>query len=362
MQEVIGSSPIGSTIPMLKHSFYNDYSEGAHPAILALLGQNNQVQEKGYGLDSCTLKASELIQKAIGNPEADLHLVSNGTQANLIALASMLKPYESVISAQTGHINVHETGAVEATGHKINLVGSSDGKLTVEGIDQIVKSHSHEQMVKPKVVYISQPTELGTIYKKAELQGISDYCRQNDLYLYLDGARLGSALMSRESDLNLQEITQMVDMFYIGGTKNGALLGEAMVIVNPVLKENFRFHLKQRGALLAKGRTLALQFVALFTDNLYFELATHANEQAEKITKTMCDLGLKFLTESSTNQIFPILPNAWIEELQKSYGFYFWSKVDSDHSAIRLVTSWATQDQHVEMFLEELKKIIGQRI
>lgn len=344
---------------MLKYSFCNDYSEGAHHSILELLLKTNSTQEGGYGDDSYTIAAKNAIRQNLGNSDVDIHFVSGGTQANLIALVSMLKPYESVISAETGHINIHETGAIEATGHKINAIPSADGKLTVEGIESVVKLHTDEHMVKPKVVFISNSTELGTVYSKTELKNISDYCRKNRLFLYLDGARLGSALMSRGVDLDLQDITDLVDMFYIGGTKNGALFGEAIVIVNPILKEHFRFHLKQRGALLAKGRVTGVQFLALFTDGLYFSLAAHANAQAVKLAKGIEEIGHRFLTEPATNQIFPILPNRIIGKLTPMYGFYIWKKIDEHHSAIRLVSSWATSNDSVELFLNDLKTLSG---
>ncbi|MEK7672398.1 MAG: low specificity L-threonine aldolase [Patescibacteria group bacterium] len=339
---------------MYKYSFFNDYSEGAHPKVLELLTKTNFDQESGYGEDDLTSKAAKLIKKIIKNEKAEVHFVSAGTQANLIVLASILKPYESVIAAKTGHINVHEAGAVEATGHKINLVESSDAKVTVERLQEVLSGHGDEHMVKPRVVYISNSTELGTVYYKKELKAISDFCRKNGLYLFMDGARLGSALCSEGADLTLADIAKLVDAFYIGGTKNGALLGEAIVLVNPELQKNFRFHLKQRGALLAKGRILGAQFLALFQDNLYFELATHANKMAAKLTKAIKKAGYKFLTESKTNQIFPILPNKLIAKLQKDYGFYIWKKVDANNSAIRLVTSWATKEEKVDEFIKEL--------
>lgn len=344
---------------MYKYSFFNDYSEGAHPSILELLSTTNLEQEEGYGNDSLSLKATELIKQAIESPDSAVHFVSGGTQANLIDLASLLKPYESVIAPVTGHINVHEAGAIEATGHRINAISTPDGKLTVEGIQAVISSHEDEHMVKPKVVFISNSTEVGTIYKKAELESISQFCRQNNLYLYLDGARLGSGICSKESDLALTDITKLVDIFYIGGTKNGALLGEAIVITNKDLQVNFRYHLKQRGALLAKGRVLGVQFIGLFTNNLYFDLAKHANVMAEKLTIGIKDLGFNFLTNSTTNQIFPIFPNSLIEELKKQYGFYIWSKSDDDNSSIRLVTSWATKEEKVDEFISDLKTLTG---
>lgn len=342
---------------MYKYLFFNDYSEGAHPSILQLLNEKNDEQETGYGDDRFCLQAKDLLKTALKNSDVDIHFVSGGTQANLIVLAALLLPYESVISAGSGHINMHEAGAIEATGHKINVVDSKDGKLHVDDVRKIIEAHQDEHMVKPKVVFISNATEVGTIYKKSELQELYKYCKENDLYLYLDGSRLGSALTSEESDVTLADLCNLVDVFYIGGTKNGALLGEAIVINNPELKPNFKYHLKQRGALMAKGRVLGIQFTALFNDDLYFKLAHHANLMAAKMKKGLQDAGFEFLTDSTTNQIFPILENKIIDELQKMYGFYFWSKVDKNRSAIRLVTSWATKEEKVEEFLTDLKNL-----
>lgn len=342
---------------MIKYFFYNDYSEGAHPSILEKLSSTNLEQQIGYGGDEYAEKAKAAMQNHLKNTDADIHFISGGTQTNLIALGSMLRPYESVIAAETGHISVHEAGAIEATGHKINTVKTVDGKLSAESINAVVRAHTDEHMVKPKAVFISNATELGTVYKKAELKEVADYCHKNNLYLYLDGARLGAALTSGDSDLNLHDLCEYADLFYIGGTKNGALLGEALVIVNQDLKENFRYHLKQKGALLAKGRILALQFLALFTDNLFFELAKHGNRMAEQLAKGIKDMGYGFLVPSSTNQIFPIFPDAIIKELQKDYGFYVWQKKEQGVSAIRLVTSWATREESVSGFLEDLKKL-----
>ena len=342
---------------MYKHCFFDDYSEGAHPRVLELLATSNLAQESGYGEDSLSRRGVELLRTAIGNPDADIHFVSGGTQANLIALASILRPYESVIAAGTAHIHVHETGAVEATGHKINLVAGHDGKLLPEHVRDVVAQHADEHMVAPRVVFISQSTEAGTLYRKAELEALSRTCRELGLYLYLDGARLGCALASDTSDLTLPELATLVDMFYLGGTKNGALLGEAIVIVNPALREKFRYHLKQRGALLAKGRVIGAQFVALFEDGLYFQLARHANVMAARLAAGLRALDVAFLTEPVTNQVFPILGDARIATLRQRYGCHVWSRVDAGHSVIRLVTSWATQAQHVDMFIDDLRTL-----
>ena len=340
-----------------KYSFFDDYSEGAHPQILEALNRTNLYQDIGYGNDSFCQEAILILKEKIGNPDADIHFTSGGTQANLIALAAMLRPYESVIAPISGHIAIHEAGAIEATGHKINTIQTTNGKLSPDDIQSVVDTHTDEHMVKPRAVFISQATEVATIYKKDELIAISEVCRKNNLYLYLDGARLGSALTSSEADVTLTELSKLVDMFYIGGTKNGALLGEAIIINNPKLKENFRYYLKQKGALLAKGRVLGIQFVELFKGDLYFDLAKHENTMANKLSQGIKKQGYKFLSESSTNQIFPIFPNAIIEKLKSSYGFYVWSKIDNDNSAIRLVTSWATKESAVDEFLAELSKV-----
>ncbi len=310
----------------LKYSFFNDYSEGAHPQLLRLLAECNLSQQTGYGEDEYCLHAAELIRQQAASPQAGVHFLSGGTQANLIALAAMLKPYQAVIAAASAHINVHEAGAVEATGHKIVFSESADGKLTPAQIEALDALHGDEHMVRPKVVFLSNSTEVGTIYRKGELQAIAEVCRRRGLYLYLDGARLGSALTSDECDLSLAELAGLVDAFYIGGTKNGALFGEAMVIVNPALQPDFRYYLKQHGALLAKGRALGVQFVGLFENGLYFELARHANRLAGKLAEGIRSQGFDFLSQSSTNQIFPILPNGLIERMQRDYGFYVWAQ------------------------------------
>ncbi|MFS8130874.1 MAG: threonine aldolase family protein [Candidatus Dojkabacteria bacterium] len=343
---------------MKKYSFYNDYSEGAHQSILDMLSQTNLVQEPGYGLDSISLEAIDLIKKAVV-ANVDVHFISGGTQANLTVIASILKPYEGVIAAKTGHIAVHEAGAIESTGHKIIDVESKDGKLTPALIQVGLNESQDEHTVKAKLVFISNATELGTIYNEQELKEISEFCKEHDLYLYMDGARLASGLTSSASDLDLPKVAKYVDLFYIGGTKNGALIGEAIVIVNDELKKEFRYHLKQRGALLAKGKLLGVQFKALFTNNLYFEIAKHANVMAEKLTNGMTQLNIKFLAESTTNQIFPIFTNEQIKKLEEMYGFYVWAKVDENSSAIRLVTSWATEENFVGDFLADVKLILS---
>ena len=337
------------------YRFKDDYSEGCHPNILEALAKANLVQTEGYGDDIYTQKAIEIIRKKIENPNAFIHFVSGGTQANLIVIGSMLKPYESVISAKTGHINIHEAGAVENTGHKINEIVTSNGKITPQQIKEVLDMHTDEHMVKPRLVFISNSTEIGTIYTKSELEEISNFCKSNDLYLYMDGARIGSALTSVDNDLTLADIARLTDIFYIGGTKNGALAAEAIVINNPEFNTNFRFYLKQKGALLAKGRLAGIQFGELFKDDLFFDLALYANKMADKLRKGIMQNGFSFLTQSSTNQIFPIFPNKLIEKLNKKYNFYVWTSIDDTHSAARLVTSWATKQEAVDDFIKDIQ-------
>ncbi len=341
---------------MPKYRFNNDYSEGAHPRILELMAQTNLNQEEGYGNDSLSQQAERLLKAAIGNPQAAVHIVSSGTQANLIVLASILKPYESVIAAATGHIFVHEAGAIEATGHKVNVVNTPDGKLTADLIRQVVAQHTDEHMVKPRAVYISNSTELGTAYTRGDLESLARVCREKNLILFLDGARLGAALVSAASDLTLPELARLVDVFYIGGTKNGALLGEAIVINQPALQADFRFHIKQRGGLLAKGSLMGAQFVALFSDDLYFELARHANAMAQTLAAGLKSQGYRFLADPATNMIFPILPNALVGFLEDRYDFHVWCPLDEGHTAIRLVTSWATPAAKINEFLDAARE------
>lgn len=341
---------------MIIHSFTNDYSEGCHPSILEALNKSNLFQQTGYGDDIYTLNAVEAIKSKIGDDSVDVHLISGGTLTNLLVLASILKPFESVIAAHTGHISTHETGAIEATGHKIEEVISPDGKLTCELIKPVLNKFPEYHTVKPRVVYISNSTEIGTVYTKQELTTLSNFCKENNLILFMDGARLPSALMAASNDLMLSDVARLTDVFYIGGTKSGALLGEAVVITNDTLKKDFKYHQKQRGAMMAKGRVLGIQFEQLFKDDLIFELANHANNLAAKITDAVKELGYFFLTESDSNQIFPILPNNVIDKLILKYGFYVWEPVDADNSAIRMVTSWATPEEKVDMFINDLKE------
>jgi threonine aldolase len=337
----------------MKFSFKNDYSEGCHPQILESLLRNNLDQQAGYGEDDYSKKAKDLIKAKIENDEAEVYFVSGGTQANLIVISSILRPYQCVISASTGHILNNETGAIEATGHKILSIKKEDGKLCPEDIIPVLESHQNiPHQVMPKLVYISNSTELGTIYTKKELEDLSAFCKKNNLYLFMDGARLGHALTSEINDLELKDIAKLTDVFYLGGTKNGALLGEVIIITENDLRPDFAFNIKQKGALLAKGRLLGIQFLELMKDDLYFDLAKNANQQAMKIKNALSERGVGFLSDTSTNQIFPILDNQIIEVLSEKFEFYIWKKVDENSSAIRLITSWNTQNEPVEEFIK----------
>ena len=337
----------------MKFSFKNDYSEGCHPQILESLLRNNLNQQAGYGEDDYSKKAKDLIKAKIENQDAEVYFVSGGTQANLIVISSILRPYQCVISASTGHILNNETGAIEATGHKILSIEKEDGKLFPEDIIPVLESHQNiPHQVMPKLVYISNSTELGTIYTKKELENLSKFCKENNLYLFMDGARLGHALTSETNDLELKDIAELTDIFYLGGTKNGALLGEVIIITGNDLRPNFAFNIKQKGALLAKGRLLGIQFLELMKDDLYFDLARNANQQAMKIKKALSERGVQFLSDTSTNQIFPILNNKIIEVLSEKFEFYIWKKIDENLSAIRLITSWNTQNEPVEEFIK----------
>lgn len=342
----------------MKFSFKNDYSEGCHPKILEALSQYNLDQQNGYGLDIYSENAAKIIREKSGSPNSKVHFVSGGTQANLIIISSILKPHESVISANTGHIFTNESGAIEATGHKVHGVETIDGKLRPEDIQKILDVHTNvPHQVKQRLVYISNSTEIGTIYTKKELKNLSNFCKEKNLYLFMDGARLGHALTAESNDLTWEEIAKLTDVYYLGGTKNGALIGEAIVINNEKLQDEFGFHLKQKGAMLAKGRLLGMQFQELLKNDLYWELARHANLQAKKIKNAFVEIGAEFLAETDTNQIFPILENYKIEKLSEKFDFYVWRKVNKEKSAIRIITSWATYNAVVENFCDEILKL-----
>ena len=342
--------------------FHNDYSEGCHERILGRLQQNNAVQMAGYGMDTICAGAADKICKLCGRQDLQVHFLVGGTQTNLTVIAAALRPHQGVIAAESGHIHVHETGAVEATGHKVITVPSSDGKLTARQVADLVAAHrndeSAEHTVQPKMVYISNPTELGTIYSKSELAALSSACRENGLYLFLDGARLGYGLTAEGNDLTMEDIAAMCDVFYIGGTKVGALFGEAVVISHPALGEDFRYLIKQRGGMLAKGWLLGLQFDTLLEDDLYFRIAAHANRVADRIRKTLHELHIPLLVETVTNQIFPILPDKVLAELSTEFTFTEQVRIDAEHRAVRFCTSWATRQEDVDSLCDTLKKLL----
>lgn len=340
--------------------FRNDYSEGAHPKVLQALVETNLVSTPGYGCDEYCACARELLRERFACPNADVHFLVGGTQTNLTAAAAFLRPWEAVIAADTGHIAVHETGAIEATGHKVYVVPGVDGKLAPDAIRTAVRDHqtgTEEHMVLPRMVYVSDSTELGTIYTRAELQALSDTCRELGLYLYLDGARMAMALTAQGNDLVPEDFAQLCDAFYLGGTKNALLFGEALVIVNNALKPYFRNVMKQHGGMLAKGRLLGVQFAAILQDDLWLQTARHANELAQRLAAALTAMGVPLYAASPTNQVFPIFTNAQVEALRQDFSFEFIARVDENHSAIRFVTSWATRPEDVETLLEAVRSL-----
>ena len=336
-------------------SFKNDYSEGALPEIMETLVKTNLESTVGYGLDEYCTSAAEKIKKRIGRPDAQVHFLVGGTQANQTCISAFLRTHEAVIGVKTAHINVHETGAIETTGHKVVAVEGKDGKVTPNDIRAAVGYHSDEHMVKPKMVYVSDSTEIGTIYYKKELEEISACCKELGLYLYLDGARLGSALTAEGNDLTIEDIATLTDAFYIGGTKNGALFGEAVVLLNSELQREFRYVIKQHGGMLAKGRLLGIQFDCLFTDDLFFKAGAYANRMAMQLKKGLADCGVEFMADSVTNQQFPIFTNEEIALLGKEFLFEYNDKIDENRTAIRFCTSWATKEEAIERLIAAVK-------
>lgn len=341
--------------------FECDYAEGAHPKILEKMIATNMEQTLGYSEDEYCNQARTLIKNMCNAPHSDVHFLVGGTQTNTTVISSILRPHQGVICAESGHINIHETGAIEARGHKVLPLPSSDGKISAQQIENYCRNHwedvTHEHIVQPGMVYISFPTENGTIYSKSELQNIHNTCKKYELPLFVDGARLGYGLTAHNNDLTLEDFVMLTDVFYIGGTKVGALLGEAVVINNSALKKDFRYLIKQQGGLLAKGRIIGIQFCTLFTENLYFEIAEKANKLAMQIHNAFAKKGIEFLYDSSTNQQFPILSNHEIEILEKKYLFGFWKRIDQEYAAVRFCTSWATQSEHICQLAEDIEKL-----
>ena len=331
----------------------NDYSLGAHPDVLTALNETNMVLTDGYCEDNYCYGAADTIRELIDCPNADVHFLPGGTLMNLSALAAFLqRPHWSVISADTGHICVHETGAIEATGHKINHVKTSEGKLSPQDIEDVMIFHEDEHYVLPKMIYISDSTETGLVYTKAELQALRDKCDEYGLYIYIDGARMAMALSSDANDLSFKDFARYADAFYIGGTKCGAMFGEALVVINDDFKEDMRFLIKQRGALMAKGRLMGVQFEALFRDNLYLTLGAHADSMAKKLADGIKAKGYEFVIEPQTNMVFVSFPKPMVAELSKKVMFETWPVVTETHQAIRLVTSWGTKEEEIDEFLK----------
>lgn len=343
--------------------FNSDYIHGAHPAILERLCETNMEETPGYGEDNYCERARALIRKACQNEEAQVHFLVGGTQTNTTVIAAALRPHQGVLAAESGHVAVHETGAIEAVNHKVITLLSSDGKINASQIDTYVEGHvndeSFEHMVQPKMVYLSHPTELGTLYTRKELEEIAQVCKKWDLYLYLDGARLGYGLGVQNSDVTLPLLAELCDVFYIGGTKVGALFGEAVVLTNPQLMKDFRYIIKQNGGMLAKGRLLGLQFLRMFEDDLYLQMGRHGIQMADLLRDGLKECGLTFLIDSPTNQIFPVLKDSMIEELKKDFDFSYQQRMDEHHSAVRFCTCWATKEEDIFALLNKIKELNG---
>lgn len=340
-------------------SFENDYTTGAHPKILERLLKTNMQPASGYGTDSFTKSAISKIKNECGDENVSVYFAVGGTQTNQLVISTMLADYEGVVAAQTGHVSTHEAGAIEFSGHKVLTIPGHMGKIDCKELEEYLTTFfedgNHEHMVFPGMVYISQPTEYGSIYSCQELSDISNVCKKYELPLYIDGARLAYGVMSDEADFTLKDITKFADVFYIGGTKVGALCGEAIVFTKSNMPKNFVTRAKQRGALLAKGKLLGLQFDTLFTDNLYWELGKNAIEKKNELVRILKDANIPFLYESPTNQQFVILENDFLNELGKKVSFSFWEKYDETHSVVRFATSWSTTDAD----LEQLEKVLG---
>lgn len=338
--------------------FQSDYTQGACPEIMERLLATNMEQTPGYGEDEYCRRAEELILQACESPESRVHFLVGGTQTNMTVIAAALRPHQGVLAAETGHIQVHETGAIEAQGHKVLVLSSGDGKIRADQVRKACLAHredaSFAHMVQPAMVYISQPTELGTLYTKNELTELSQACREEGLYLFVDGARLGYGLEAEGNDVFLSDLARLSDVFYIGGTKVGALFGEAVVIQHPALQKDFPYLIKQKGGMLAKGRLLGIQFETLFTDNLYRRISAHAIRLADELREAFREKGYSFLVENTTNQLFLVMADEKLKELGKKYGYFYQQRIDERHSAVRFCTSWATKKEEVEELILDL--------
>ena len=338
-------------------SFRNDYSEGAHPSVLEAISKHNFETTCGYSMDPFCQQAADTVRALTACPDADVHFIVGGTLANSIVISAALRPWEGVIAATTGHINVHETGAIESSGHKVCSIEAPDGKLTPALVREVMRIHcdgKDEHMVLPRMVYISDATELGTIYTKSELAALHDVCREFGLYLFLDGARMPAALVAEGNDLDITDFGKYCDAYYIGGTKNGLLFGEAVVITNNDPKPHFRNMIKQRGGMFAKGFLFGVQFGAYFKDGLWLEMARHAVSQAQRIAKAAEEKGYTLYAKSPTNQVFIVLSHEKIAELEQNFAFEAFGHVDDDHEAMRFVCSWATKEESVDELIASL--------
>ena len=342
--------------------FTSDYCEGCHERILQRMIETNYEQTPGYGTDYHCTNAAGYIKDRCGREDIDVHFLVGGTQTNLTVIDAALRPHQGAVCAESGHIHVHETGAVEATGHKCLTLPSSDGKITAQQVRELVRLHrtdeSMEHTVQPKLVYISNPTEYGTIYALRELETLSAACRELGLFLFVDGARLGYGLRCRQNDVTMADLARLCDAFYIGGTKVGALFGEALVLTHPALKEDFRYLIKQHGGMLAKGRLLGIQFETLFEDGLYDRISDHALQMADILRDALTQAGFAMQVDSPTNQLFPIVPDALLERIRENYAVTYMNRVDENSSCIRLCTSWATREEDVRAFCADLRKIL----
>ena len=341
--------------------FECDYAEGGHPLIMQALVETNMEQTSGYSSDKYCEKARELIRKACASPKATVEFMVGGTQANATIISAALRPHQGVLCPISAHINTHETGAIEACGHKVLPLASQDGKVQVAQLEQAWLEHVNdancEHLVQPGMVFISQPTETGTLYSLQELKEISSFCKKSRLIFYIDGARLGYALGTPMNDADLKDIAQLTDVFYIGGTKVGALFGEAVVITNSALQKDFRYHMKQHGGLLAKGRLLGIQFQTLFETSLYYDISKQAVKYALRIKAAFEKCNIKMLYNSFTNQQFPILCKQHRELLAKNYAFTFWEQIDENYSAVRFCISWATKEEQIQKLEQDILKI-----
>lgn len=331
--------------------FASDYQEGAHPDIIKRLSETNFISVPGYGMDEFCLRAKDRIRQTCHAPNAEIEFLSGGTQTNRVMIDALLKSYEGVISADSGHVNAHEAGAIESGGHKVLTIKGHNGKITAEQIEQYICDYehddNHEHMVHPGMVYLSQPTEYGTLYSLSELQAIHEVCHKHHIYLYVDGARLAYALACKENDVSLSNLAELCDAFYIGGTKCGALIGEAVVIPDPSLIPHLFTIIKAHGALLAKGRLLGIQFDELFKDDLYMHIGESAITYADEIRKILTDNHYTLCFDSPTNQVFFVIDNQKLDTLNKYVQYGFWEKYDDNKSIIRFATSWATKEDDI---------------